>query len=333
MTAFLLDVNVLIALMWPAHESHAQVQDCSAGNRAKDGHLPVDPSGLRKNHYQPCVFTRRRNSPGSSETSRRQPESPSHRFWADEISFVQATQPFARRLAGHQQVTDAYLLGLSCISGAFSRPWIVPSSPCSLKRVPRRLSRSNLTITISRCPTPSPSSPAGPPPALTPNANANLERSPYSGRRHRHKSLGRFWVPHPSVLRVRVLSFPRVRWRTFPLLLLPESINSEQPLFSLRVMRPTAPRPILGCCASLDHRIRMHVLQLFFYLLRTPNIEIVKSPLPERPASAPASGNARDSCPGADLLGFLRSARGKPSVSTPVKSSKGLPFAGSPSSR
>ncbi len=27
MTAFLLDVNVLIALMWPAHEGHARAQD------------------------------------------------------------------------------------------------------------------------------------------------------------------------------------------------------------------------------------------------------------------------------------------------------------------
>src|SRR6266850_2285035 len=42
---------------------------------------------------------------------------------------------------------------------------------------------------------PPPSSPAGPPSAPAPNASANLERSPYSGRRHRHKSLGRFWVP------------------------------------------------------------------------------------------------------------------------------------------
>jgi predicted nucleic acid-binding protein len=37
----------------------------------------------------------------------------SHRFWADEISFVQAAAPFAKRLEGHQQVTDAYLLGLA----------------------------------------------------------------------------------------------------------------------------------------------------------------------------------------------------------------------------
>jgi len=38
---------------------------------------------------------------------------PAHRFWADEISFIQALEAFHPRLAGHQQVTDAYLLGLA----------------------------------------------------------------------------------------------------------------------------------------------------------------------------------------------------------------------------
>jgi predicted nucleic acid-binding protein len=36
-----------------------------------------------------------------------------HLFWPDEITFAQAIQPFSNRLAGHQQVTDAYLLGLA----------------------------------------------------------------------------------------------------------------------------------------------------------------------------------------------------------------------------
>jgi predicted nucleic acid-binding protein len=38
---------------------------------------------------------------------------PTHRFWPDDVGFVQALGPFAQRLAGHQQVTDAYLLGLA----------------------------------------------------------------------------------------------------------------------------------------------------------------------------------------------------------------------------
>jgi predicted nucleic acid-binding protein len=38
---------------------------------------------------------------------------PTHRFWADEVSFVQALEPFVPKLTGRQQVTDAYLLGLA----------------------------------------------------------------------------------------------------------------------------------------------------------------------------------------------------------------------------
>ena len=38
---------------------------------------------------------------------------PTHHSWADDISFVQAPEPFVARLKGHQQVTDAYLLGLA----------------------------------------------------------------------------------------------------------------------------------------------------------------------------------------------------------------------------
>ena len=40
-------------------------------------------------------------------------EHPSHRFWRDEIGFVEAARPFAARIIGHQEVTDAYLLGLA----------------------------------------------------------------------------------------------------------------------------------------------------------------------------------------------------------------------------
>jgi len=38
---------------------------------------------------------------------------PAHRFWEDDVSFIQAAEPFSDRLVGHQQVSDAYLLGLA----------------------------------------------------------------------------------------------------------------------------------------------------------------------------------------------------------------------------
>ena len=113
MTAFLLDVNVLIALMWPAHESHAQVQDWFS-RKSRQGWATCP--------FTQAAFVRIITNPAFSRDAVTPLEAvkllganlnhPSHRFWADEISFVQATQPFARRLAGHQQVTDAYLLGL-----------------------------------------------------------------------------------------------------------------------------------------------------------------------------------------------------------------------------
>lgn len=38
---------------------------------------------------------------------------PGYRFWAINESWVTLTAPFAARISGHQQVTDAYLLGLA----------------------------------------------------------------------------------------------------------------------------------------------------------------------------------------------------------------------------
>ncbi len=38
---------------------------------------------------------------------------PAHRFWTEDIEVTEALAHFGRRLLGHQQVTDAYLLGFA----------------------------------------------------------------------------------------------------------------------------------------------------------------------------------------------------------------------------
>jgi uncharacterized protein len=113
MTAFLLDVNVLIALMWPAHEGHAEVQTWFR-QRSEDGWATCP--------FTQAAFVRIISNPGFSRDAVTPQEAirilgsnvkhRSHQFWGDEISFVQAVAPFAQRMEGHQQVTDAYLLGL-----------------------------------------------------------------------------------------------------------------------------------------------------------------------------------------------------------------------------
>jgi predicted nucleic acid-binding protein len=38
---------------------------------------------------------------------------PQHRFWTEDIEVSEAFAPLGRHLLGHQQITDAYLLGLA----------------------------------------------------------------------------------------------------------------------------------------------------------------------------------------------------------------------------
>jgi toxin-antitoxin system PIN domain toxin len=114
MTAFLLDVNVLIALMWPAHDGHMQAQAWfSRKSRERWATCPFTQAAFVRIITNPA-FSRDAVSPQEAvKLLGANLNHSSHFFWPDEISFVQATQPFARRLAAHQQVTDAYLLGLA----------------------------------------------------------------------------------------------------------------------------------------------------------------------------------------------------------------------------
>lgn len=114
MTAFLLDVNVLIALLWPAHVSHARAQSWFA-HRQREGWATCSVTQ--------AAFVRIICNPAFSPDALTPKEAvkllaanvkhSSHQFWTDEIGFLEATQPFVSRLEGHQQVTDAYLLGLA----------------------------------------------------------------------------------------------------------------------------------------------------------------------------------------------------------------------------
>ena len=114
MTAVLLDVNVLIALLWPAHEGHHRAQSWFGQNAA---------AGWATCPFTQAAFVRIVSNPAFSRDAVAPKEAvnllaanvrhKSHQFWADEIDFVTAVWPFVGRLRGHQQVTDAYLLGLA----------------------------------------------------------------------------------------------------------------------------------------------------------------------------------------------------------------------------
>lgn len=114
MTALLLDVNVLIALLWPAHESHQRAQNWFARSGS---------AGWATCPFTQAAFVRIVSNPAFSRDAVTPMEAvnllaanvrhQAHQFWADEIDFVTAVWPLTARLKGHQQVTDAYLLGLA----------------------------------------------------------------------------------------------------------------------------------------------------------------------------------------------------------------------------
>lgn len=110
----LLDVNALIALMWPAHEDHSTVQQWFHA---------ISPRGWATCPFTQAGFIRIVSNPAFSPDAVTPGEAlnilqsnlsiKGHRFWAEAISCGDAVQPFREQIVGHRQVTDAYLLGLA----------------------------------------------------------------------------------------------------------------------------------------------------------------------------------------------------------------------------
>jgi len=117
-TVFLLDVNVLIALVDPAHVQHEQAHDWFARVGTQGfATCPITENGLLRIVGHP----RYPNSPGpptivmASLAAIRALEG--HAFWVDDISLADGRHADASRLSSHAQVTDSYLLALARAHG------------------------------------------------------------------------------------------------------------------------------------------------------------------------------------------------------------------------
>lgn len=110
----LLDVNVLVAMAWPTHSAHEKVQEWLA-RHARDGWAtcPLTQTSfvsiLSNPAFSPNALTPR----DALTLLQANVRHATHQFWTDDLSLIEALEPLTQRLAGHQQVTDAYLLGLA----------------------------------------------------------------------------------------------------------------------------------------------------------------------------------------------------------------------------
>ncbi|MEP6955795.1 MAG: TA system VapC family ribonuclease toxin [Chthoniobacterales bacterium] len=114
MKPWLLDTNLLVALLWPAHEAHRAAQQWfKAQQRAGWATCPITQSGFVRIVSNPR-FSRDAVSPREARARLQENlTSAQHRFLPASLPFAEAVLPFVARLQGHQQVTDAYLLGLA----------------------------------------------------------------------------------------------------------------------------------------------------------------------------------------------------------------------------
>lgn len=115
---FLLDVNVLIALIDPAHTYH----DVAHAWFASQGRHAWATCPLTENAVLRIVgHARYPNSPGTPAAVVPLMAGlcvlPGHVFWADDISLRDPAKLDVARLLSSGQVTDSYLLALACAHG------------------------------------------------------------------------------------------------------------------------------------------------------------------------------------------------------------------------
>lgn len=114
MSIFLLDVNVLIALLDPAHVHHNEAHHWfSATGRKAWATCPLTENSV----LRILGDQRYPNSPGNpaavAELLAQFFAQPAHHFWPDDISILDRQKLDPSRLLTSHQVTDSYLLALA----------------------------------------------------------------------------------------------------------------------------------------------------------------------------------------------------------------------------
>jgi uncharacterized protein len=114
MTAYLLDVNVLLALLWPGHAFHEKAQRWFAGSAAKGwATCPIIEAAFVRIASTPAFSPRAVSPREALEVLQQNVKHPAHQFWPDDLSLTDGLVRLQNRIVGHKQVVDAYLLALA----------------------------------------------------------------------------------------------------------------------------------------------------------------------------------------------------------------------------
>lgn len=110
----LLDVNVLIALLEPGHGFFQKAQEWfKSSGKDNWGVCPLTEVGFVRITTNPSFYPGPRSHEQATFILAELANRPGYRYWPLTEGWATLTAPFGRRISGHQQVTDAYLLGLA----------------------------------------------------------------------------------------------------------------------------------------------------------------------------------------------------------------------------
>ncbi len=114
MTAVLLDLNVFIALAWPAHEHHVPARNWFLNRRrSKWATCPITQLGFVRLLSNPAFSPDALPVREALELLVKNVNESSHEFWPDVLSIPRALKPLMGQVEGYRQFTDAYLLSLA----------------------------------------------------------------------------------------------------------------------------------------------------------------------------------------------------------------------------
>lgn len=114
---FLLDVNVLIALLDPDHSSHDAAQAWFEEDGARRwATCPITQNGLVRIVGSP-KYPRAASIRDISASLLRATRRPDHVFWPDDLPLIGSDWIDMAAITSHGQITDSYLLALAASKG------------------------------------------------------------------------------------------------------------------------------------------------------------------------------------------------------------------------
>lgn len=118
MKTALLDLNLLTALLWPAHEHHAAAHRWfRARSKARWATCPLTQLGFVRLVTNPAFSPDALSIVEALDLLTVNSSHAAHVFWTETLRLRDAVERHKERLQGHRQLTDIYLLALASSRG------------------------------------------------------------------------------------------------------------------------------------------------------------------------------------------------------------------------